>query len=168
MEKRKAVKLLTAVCVALALLIGAGTARADESNVIVMTPGNNVGRTFYLDDQDNSYNANNGALFLVLAAGGKIANIPGVLTITVSNSASTTTGAILDYACAGAAYAYGATKPVFVTPLTASAANKITQTVTFNAQFGVAMVFVWITDVTPDLVVHPMPFSINFALAAKK
>jgi len=157
---------LAALCTALALLLGAGEARAAQSNFIVMEPGDSVGRTFYLDQQQNSYQAHVGKLFLVSAVGPADSDFPGILTITVGTSASVTTPGYLDYELAVVGYALGGAP--YINNQAASWANKITMTYTINAQFGVALVYVFMIDVTPDLVVLPAPFTINFALAVKK
>ena len=175
MGSRKAIKFFTAVCVALALLVTGGSAQAGLfkglPEVIVLKPGHDATRQFYLNDTFdlNGFDNYESYLFVAVADNSTSpATKPGVLTITLSTSATITFGAYIDYSLIGFSYPIGGKLAAnsfyslnFTTP------QKATKAITLNSMYGFGFVAAFIKNIE-GVVTQPTPFSIVFSLAAKK
>ena len=177
MGSRKAVKFFTAVCavyVAVVLLIGAGTARAADGlpEVIILTPGHDLTRQFYLNDafELNGFHNYETYFFIALPDNSTTAPAtkPGVLTITLSTSATINFGAYINYSLSGFSYAIGGSLDIgnfysvqFTTPQNA------TKAITLNQMYGFGFVAALINKIE-GVVTQPVPCKIVFSLAAKK
>jgi len=174
MGNRKAVTYFAAVYVGLALLLTAGSAQAGLNGlpeVIVLTPGHDQTRQFYLNDEFDPHGLNNYASYVFVAIADNAtspATKCGVLTITLSTSATITFGAYIDYSLAGFSYPIGGKLAAnlfynvgFTTP------QKATKAITLNSMYGFGYVAALIKDIE-GVVTQPAPFSILFSLAAKK
>jgi hypothetical protein len=175
MGKKHAVKIFTAVCVAVALLVTAGSAQAGVfkglPEVIVLQPGHDQTRQFYLNDTFDLDGFNNYESYLFVAVGDnstKPATKPGVLTITLSTSATITFGSYIDYSLLGFSYPIGGKLAAnsfyslnYTTP------QKATKAITLNAMYGFGFVAAYMKNIE-GVVTQPTPFTIVFSLAAKK
>ena len=175
MGNRKAIKLFTAVCVALALLVTGGSAQAGLFNglpeVVVLKPGHDATRQFYLNDTFDLNGFDNYEAFLFVAVADNSttpATKCGVLTITLSTSATITFGAYIDYSLIGFSYPIGGKLAAnsfyslnFTTP------QKAVKAITLNSMYGFGFVTALIRNIE-GVVTQPTPFSILFSLAAKK
>ena len=174
MGNSKAVKFFAAVCVGLALLVAGGSAQAGLNGlpeVIILTPGHDQTRQFYLNDEFDPHGFNNYASYLFVAVADNStspATKCGVLTVTLSTSATISFGATIDYSLIGFSYPIGGKLGLnsfynvnFTTP------QKATKAITLNSMYGFGFVTALIRDIK-GVVTQPTPFSILFSLAAKK
>lgn len=173
MGNRKAVKIFTAVCVALALLVAGGSAQAGFNRlpeVIILKPGLEQTRQFYLNDEFDAYGLNNYGSYLFVAIGDNTTKC-GNLTLTLSTSATINFGSYIDYALIGFDYPIGGKFDKnfyknyiiysnFTTP------QKAVKVITLNAAYGFGWVCALISNIE-GVVTQPVPFSINFKLEAK-
>jgi hypothetical protein len=175
MGNSKAVKIFAAVCVAVALLVAAGSAQAGGFNglpeVIVLQPGHDQTRQFYLNDAFDLDGFNNYESYLFVAVGDNSttpATKCGVLTVTLSTSATITFGSYIDYSLAGFSYPIGGklTKNSFYS-VSFTTPQKAAKAITLNSLYGFGFVAAYIKNIE-GVVTQPTPFSIVFSLAAKK
>ena len=175
MGKKQAVKIFTAVCVALALLVAATTAQAGLFNslpeVIVLQPGHDQTRQFYLNDACdlNGFDNYESYLFVALADNSTSpATKCGVLTITLSTSATITFGSDIDYSLIGFSYPIGGKLALnSFYGLNVTTPQKAVKAITLNSMYGFGFVTALIRNIE-GVVTQPTPFSILFSLAAKK
>jgi hypothetical protein len=169
MGNGKAVKFFTAVCVALALLVAAGTAQAGFNGlpeVIMLKPGLEQTRQFYLNDEFDAYGLNNYGSYLFVAIGDNTTQC-GNLTITLSTSATISFGAYIDYSLIGFAYPVGGKfDKKFIINTNFTTPQKATKVITLNSVYGFGWVGALIRSIE-GVVTQPTPFSINFKLEAK-
>ena len=175
MGKKQTVKIFTAVCVALALLVTATTAQAGLFNslpeVIVLQPGHDQTRQFYLNDAFDLNGFDNYEPYLFVTVGDnstKPATKCGVLTITLSTSATITFGAYIDYSLIGFSYPIGGKLALnSFYGLNVTTPQKAVKAITLNSMYGFGFVTALIRNIE-GVVTQPTPFSILFSLAAKK
>ena len=169
MGNRQAVKLFTAACIALALLVAAGSAQAGFNGlpeVIMLKPGLEQTRQFYLNDEFDAYGLNNYGSYLFVAIGDNTTKC-GNLTVTLSTSATITFGAYIDYSLIGFAYPIGEKfDKKFIISANFTTPQKATKVITLNSVYGFGWVSALIRNIE-GVVTQPSPFSINFKLEPK-
>jgi len=175
MKKRNLITTLAALCMALALLVSGAPARAGLLNnlpeVIILKPGIEATRQFYLNDEFdlNGFNNYQSFLFVALEDGSTTPAMQcGVLTITLSTSATISFGATIDYSLIGFSYPIGgALTPDLAFAVNFTTPQKATKAITFNSQYGFGFVSALIRKID-GVVTQPAPMTIVFSLAAKK
>jgi hypothetical protein len=175
MKRRSLVTTLAALCTALALLVSGTPAQAGLFNnlpeVIILKPGIEATRQFYLNDEfelNGFGNAQSYLFFVIEDSTTTPATQCGVLTITLSTSATISFGATIDYSLAGFSYPIGgALTPDLVFAVNFTTPQKATKAITFNSQYGFGFVTALIQKID-GVVTQPVPMSIVFSLAAKK
>ena len=177
MTTKKTIKSIAGLCIALAMLMSFGRAEAGLFNnlpqVILLQPGKEVTRQFYLNDEFQLEGFHNYASFLWVAipdTSTDPATDPGVLTITLSTPASSTPnfGTYISYSLLGGYYAAGAAiGPNLIYSSTFTTPQKAAKAITLNAQYGIRYTTARITEIE-GVVVQPTPMTIVFSLAAKK
>ena len=169
MGNRKAVKIFTAACVALALLIAAASAQAGFNGlpeVIMLKPGLEQTRQFYLNDSFDASGLNNYESYLFVAIGDNTTQC-GNLTITLSTTATISFGAYMDYSLMGFAYPVGGKfDKKFIISANFTTPQKAVKVITLNAAYGFGWVCALIKNIE-GVVTQPTPFSINFKLEPK-